>query len=262
MARPAYQVNQLNRQVQIATPEGKPPPEFIQQWNLLLALVSQVTTNTTGIAALDAVTVDTTAPISGGGPILALTPITHDASGVTPGTYGDATHAAQVTVDTEGHVTAASEVLIAGAQWTLFDTITPTVSADIDVTGLDGVADVLILFEAVTKNTNANTLVRFSVDGGSTFFNTAGDYRDFAYNTNNAVAAASDAFYMQLTANTTALYLAGLLQGLNVDGAPKTFAGELRSGIFIGSHSPVNAIRITTGGLQQFNAGTIYILTR
>ncbi len=35
-------------------------------------------------------------------------------SGVTAGTYGDATHVAQVTIGTDGRVTAASSVAISG----------------------------------------------------------------------------------------------------------------------------------------------------
>jgi hypothetical protein len=54
--------------------------------------------------------VTATAPIHSTG---GTTPvISHDASGVTPGTYGDATHAAQMTVDATGHVSAASSVAI------------------------------------------------------------------------------------------------------------------------------------------------------
>ena len=106
-------VNQLTHSVKITNDDGTPKPEFIQQWNLLLELVKQVTTNTDDVVALEAVTVDTTAPISGGGPILELTPIEHDTSGVTPDTYGDSTHVAQVTVDEFGHVTEVTDVAIA-----------------------------------------------------------------------------------------------------------------------------------------------------
>lgn len=48
-------------------------------------------------------------------PIVATGTVALESSGVTPGTYGDATNVAQVTVDTYGRVTVAANVAIAGA---------------------------------------------------------------------------------------------------------------------------------------------------
>lgn len=58
--------------------------------------------------------INTTAPIHGGGPLDADLTISHDDSGVTADTYGDATHVAQITVDEKGHVTEVVEVAISG----------------------------------------------------------------------------------------------------------------------------------------------------
>src|SRR5574340_599885 len=52
--------------------------------------------------------VDGTAPISITNPTGPVVTVTHDTSGVTAGTYGDATHYPVVTVDADGHLTAAS----------------------------------------------------------------------------------------------------------------------------------------------------------
>ncbi len=58
--------------------------------------------------------VHTTTPILGGGNLSADLNLSHADSGVTPGTYGDATNVAQITVDEFGHVTAAANVAISG----------------------------------------------------------------------------------------------------------------------------------------------------
>lgn len=58
--------------------------------------------------------INTTAPITGGGPLSSDLTLAHAASGVAAATYGDATHVPQITVDAKGHVTAAVNVSISG----------------------------------------------------------------------------------------------------------------------------------------------------
>lgn len=77
-----WQVDPLQHDVKIAEANGSGTAWFIRQWNLLLALVKQVTSLS-------------------------------QPSGVTPGTYGDSTNVAQVTVDEFGRVTGAQNVPIA-----------------------------------------------------------------------------------------------------------------------------------------------------
>lgn len=52
--------------------------------------------------------------LDGGGTLDADVTIDHADSTVTPDTYGDATHVAQITVDQQGHVTDVTEVAISG----------------------------------------------------------------------------------------------------------------------------------------------------
>lgn len=52
--------------------------------------------------------------LNGGGNLSADVTIDHADSTVTPNTYGDATHVAQITVDQQGHVTDVQEVAISG----------------------------------------------------------------------------------------------------------------------------------------------------
>jgi len=58
--------------------------------------------------------IHTTSPVLGGGPLSSDLTLSHAASGVTAGTYGDGTHVPQFTVDADGHVTGVTEVAITG----------------------------------------------------------------------------------------------------------------------------------------------------
>jgi hypothetical protein len=58
--------------------------------------------------------INTTAPIVGGGPLSGDLTLTHAASGVVAGTYGDGTHVPQITVDAKGHVTGVVNVAVSG----------------------------------------------------------------------------------------------------------------------------------------------------
>jgi type V secretory pathway adhesin AidA len=117
-------LNPLTWNVPIVFPgNGTPTPEFIRQ---LLDFLKQIQSNTD---VGDAPIVIANGPIPGATPnasVLtegtgidldqtpgALTVALEDTA-VTPGTYGDSTHVAQVTVDQQGRLTAISDVLIAG----------------------------------------------------------------------------------------------------------------------------------------------------
>lgn len=52
--------------------------------------------------------------LNGGGNLSSDVTIDHADSAVTPNTYGDATHVAQITVDQQGHVTAVANVPVSG----------------------------------------------------------------------------------------------------------------------------------------------------
>jgi len=75
------------------------------------AIANLVSTNPGTVVQIDAV-----APILANPTIItSIGEISHDTSGVSAGTYGDATHVSQVTVDEFGHVTSATEVPISGS---------------------------------------------------------------------------------------------------------------------------------------------------
>jgi len=63
--------------------------------------------------------------LDGGGPLSADVTIDLADTAVTPGTYGDASNVAQITIDQQGRITAAADVAISGgggsSSWTLID---------------------------------------------------------------------------------------------------------------------------------------------
>lgn len=251
-----YQVDQLNRQVSIVNEDGTPKPELIQQWNLLLALVQQV-------ATLSGINIDTTAPILGGGLLEDFTPISHATSGATPGTYGDATNVAQVTVDATGHVTAVTEVAISGgsgAEWTLVDShdfaATPQATFDVDVTGY---ADILVIWRGVTAAASGFRGLRLSIDGGSTFYAASGNY---VFMNAGGAATNSDGLSFMDTPSAAARTGQLLLSAAGTNGIPKPATGSTIPQQFVASTAPVTDVRVYTSGAGNMTGGVVYVLAR
>lgn len=73
-------------------------------------------------------------------PITSTGDVSHAASGVSAGTYGDASHVPQVTVDAKGHVTAASQLAIAGGG--TVTSITATAPIAVTPSPITGAGDV------------------------------------------------------------------------------------------------------------------------
>jgi len=110
----------LTRFDKLINPENGTPTDFfmrlLQNSNVLSdETQAAVVALETVVSALEAFSINTAAPISGGPVALGSASeidLAHDISGVTPSTYGDATHVAQVTVDEFGHVTDVDEIEI------------------------------------------------------------------------------------------------------------------------------------------------------
>lgn len=110
----ANKVDPLSNGAPIVDDKGAPTRYFQQLWQRLFLSSGEIVTVQQAVNALFARKINTTAPILGGGDLSADRTLSHGTSGVTAGTYGDATNVAQITVDARGHVTAAANVAISG----------------------------------------------------------------------------------------------------------------------------------------------------
>ena len=140
----------LNGNSSIVDSKGNPKPEFIL---LINALLGRTTGDALSVAQAAKATADAAAAnvaalathdivpgtgLDGGGPLsdvhinLALAD-----TAVAPGTYGDATHVGQFTVDQQGRLTAAGNVPIAGGGGggftVLFDTVLTAAAATVNI---------------------------------------------------------------------------------------------------------------------------------
>ena len=98
-------------------------------------------------------------------------------SGVTAGTYGDASHVAQVTLDAKGRATAASAVAIAGSGLVLlFDSTLGADAASID-TGANGIASghghllIYLITQTADVGSNVSVTLRANNDSGANYDN-------------------------------------------------------------------------------------------
>jgi len=114
----------LTRFDKLINPDGTPTDFFmrlLQNSNILSdETQAAVQTLETIVAAIEAFSIATTTPITGGPVAIGSAPgitIAHDASGVTAGAYGSASNVPVVTVDAKGHVTGISVVAISSSSY-------------------------------------------------------------------------------------------------------------------------------------------------
>lgn len=252
---------------------GRPTQDFMQWWEQLVNAGAFTQGETDSKVPLSRL-INTTAPIAGGGSLENDLTLTHDNTAVTPGTYGDATNVAQVTIDAKGHVTAAANVAISGggggAAWALagtgqtatgvYDFAVDGAKANIDFIGLASFNELLVVARNLTNGTSGVRQLQVSVDNGSTYFSTNGDYLQIS---NTGVETATTAFAFHSTNSTAARSVVAHI--VNTKGAAKfcNFS-SLNSiqNLFVASSSDINAIRVSNIGGGNMTGGTVRVYAR
>lgn len=146
------------------------------------------------------------------------------------------------------------------AGWNLIATSTTTGVGSIDFTGLAGYNDILLIGKGVTGSVSSFRGVVCSIDNGSTFLTTSGDYVGV---TTAGVESNATQFDGVSASSSAALTFALQIVGINVNGAPKRCISTLGADRFlVGSLSPVTAIRYRHSSGGNITGGTLYLLGR
>lgn len=139
-----------------------------------------------------------------------------------------------------------------------------TAVASVDVTGLAGATDILVITRNLTRSASAADILYVSTNNGASFYNTSGDYIAV---TEGAGTEASTTGIGMFTTNTTgARSSSAFIYGANVTGAPRLIMGNgqttTQQRLFVAdTTNPINAVRIApnTGNLT---AGTVYVFKK
>lgn len=136
--------------------------------------------------------------------------------------------------------------------------------AQVDFTNLGSYNELLIMARNISDGTTGTRQVLCSVDNGSTFFNSSGDYILIS----NAGAESNQASIGIHDTNSTAARSGSVhIHASGLNGVQKLCRALQRSAgnsdyLFVGSTSPINAIRINNSGGGNLTAGSIRVLGR
>jgi hypothetical protein len=147
------------------------------------------------------------------------------------------------------------------AAWTLISSTSPSAASQVDVTGLSGYDELLIVARALTASVSGVRQIQVSVDNGSSFDTTAANYQ--VVSTAGVESnAASAAIAYHTTGSTAARTLIAHIK--NLKGAVKacSFKGADTDIIYVGSSSDVDAIRVNNNNGGTITGGPVYVYGR
>jgi len=141
----------------------------------------------------------------------------------------------------------------------VYDFAVDGAKANIDFAGLGSFNELLVHARGLTDGTTGVRVLRVSVDGGATFFATAGDY----VNVSTAGVESNTTGFAHGTNSTAARTL--IVHIRNMKGAAKS--AQLNNDVgpntlFVASASDIDAIRVTNTGGGNITAGTVRVYAR
>lgn len=144
-----------------------------------------------------------------------------------------------------------------GAKWELVSSWTySTGVTQVAFTNLGDYKEILIIARDIVLATSGSRDFQLSVNNGSTYFNTTADYLSLAASgaTTGRVNAAGHS-----TATTAARSI--FLHLLpNINGTPKLLRTSFENELFVGSLSPINAVRILPSAGGNITGGSAFCL--
>ena len=144
--------------------------------------------------------------------------------------------------------------------WVLVDSWTHSGDvANVDFADLGGYSEIMVVTRQITKSVSGLTSLRVSVDNGSNFFATSGNYVFWQDAGSEGSLTGASLHGTQTTAARSGI---AVLRGFNVNGVPKEIRPTSRALtiLFVASTSPLNAIRIYGDGGGNLTGGSIYVL--
>lgn len=134
--------------------------------------------------------------------------------------------------------------------------------ATVDFTGLSG-SDVMIIARSVTKSVAGVLVLQVSVDNGSTYYSTSGNY----ILTSTTGAESNQTHFGQIVPGSSTAARTGsiIIPGFGLSGIPKVsdqIVANNGAHFFVASTSPIDAVRVISTGGGTLNGGQIYCLVR
>lgn len=144
-----------------------------------------------------------------------------------------------------------------GAKWELISSWTYSAGvAQVAFTDLGNYKELLIIARDIVLATSGSRDFQLSVNNGSTYYNTTSDYLSIA-NTGVPTGRINAAGHATATTAARTVFL-HLLP--NINGTPKLLRTSYENELFVGSLSPVNAVRILPSAGGNITGGSAFCL--